>query len=233
MGVRTAEYQSAIAVFGSPFWGPKGGRVWRGALLTQRQLEIVGRLFELEPAPSYPRRGAEQVSELAGAQAFRLDLGDDVQESVPAPSGPPSVEIPLEGGTDRLGTLHLFGPMTEEQRQLAQWGGRALARALRYAKRLDGGTAQRTVEDVNAMLERTPLTPRERDVVGRLLSGASTRQIAESTGLTVATVNTYLKRIFAKLGVHSRVELVARVTGTRGVIPSTPPPSPGDDSAQP
>ena len=64
------------------------------------------------------------------------------------------------------------------------------------------------------------LTPRERDVVGRLLSGASTRQIAESTGLTVATVNTYLKRIFAKLGVHSRVELVARVTGTRGVIPT-------------
>ena len=82
------------------------------------------------------------------------------------------------------------------------------------------------------MLERTPLTPRERDVVGRLLSGSSTRQIAQSTGLTVATVNTYLKRIFAKLGVHSRVELVARVTGTRGVIPPGPAKS-DSDSATP
>jgi len=47
-----------------------------------------------------------------------------------------------------------------------------------------------------------------------LVSGGSTRQIAEQTGLTVATVHTYLKRIYSKLGVHSRVELVARMVGT-------------------
>ena len=120
--------------------------------------------------------------------------------------------------------LLLYGPLPgDAERRLASWGAALLARGLRYAKRLDGNNHERTYEDVQAMLERTPLTPRERDVVGRLLSGASTRQIAQSTGLTVATVNTYLKRIFAKLGVHSRVELVARVTGTRGVIPSASP----------
>ena len=47
-----------------------------------------------------------------------------------------------------------------------------------------------------------------------LVSGASTKEIAERSSLTVSTVNTYLKRIFAKLGVHSRVELVARMAGT-------------------
>ncbi|MFK7989005.1 MAG: helix-turn-helix transcriptional regulator [Sandaracinaceae bacterium] len=121
--------------------------------------------------------------------------------------------------------LQLHGPaLDEEAQRLAGWGAKLLSRGLRYAHRLDGSAHQRTYEDVQAMLERTPLTPRERDVVGRLLSGASTRQIAKSTGLTVATVNTYLKRIFAKLGVHSRVELVARITGTRGVIPSDPLP---------
>ena len=52
-----------------------------------------------------------------------------------------------------------------------------------------------------------------------LVSGASTRQIAEQTGLTVATVHTYLKRIYSKLGVHSRVELVARMAGTVGSVP--------------
>ena len=43
------------------------------------------------------------------------------------------------------------------------------------------------------------------------------QRIAENTGLTVSTINTYMKRIFAKLGVHSRVELVARMAGTEGL----------------
>ena len=60
-----------------------------------------------------------------------------------------------------------------------------------------------------------------------LVSGASTRQIADQTSLTVATVHTYLKRIYSKLGVHSRVELVARMVGTTGSVP--PPPGSLDD----
>jgi DNA-binding CsgD family transcriptional regulator len=76
--------------------------------------------------------------------------------------------------------------------------------------------------ELAARLERTPLTKREKEVVSLLVSGASTRQIAEQTKLTVATVHTYLKRIYSKLGVHSRVELVARMVGTVGSVP--PPP---------
>jgi len=162
-----------------------------------------------------------------GSDGFRLRLvnkdsaSQDI-ESQPGPHGEPAISIQLRVGDDEIGVLHLHGGLTEEARRLADWGGRLLAKGVRNARRLDGSYGQRTYEDVQAMLARTPLTPRERDVVGRLLSGASTRQIAKSTGLTVATVNTYLKRIFAKLGVHSRVELVARVTGTRGVIPPGP-----------
>ena len=70
----------------------------------------------------------------------------------------------------------------------------------------------------------------ERDVVALLLSGASTREIASETNLTVGTVHTYLKRIYPKLGVRSRVELVARMAGTTGVA-STMPPRP--DAAPP
>ena len=47
----------------------------------------------------------------------------------------------------------------------------------------------------------------------------NTREIASESGLTVSTVNTYLKRIFSKLGVHSRVELIARVAGTATIPP--------------
>ena len=162
------------------------------------------------------------MAELAGTDAFRLRFRDEIVSSTPPPQGVCVVEITLEAAGEAIGTLQLYGSVTEEGARRARFAARLLGPSLRNAQRLDGRNHQRTYEDVQAMLERTPLTPRERDVVGRLLSGSSTREIAKSTGLTVATVNTYLKRIFAKLGVHSRVELVARVTGTRGVIPPTP-----------
>lgn len=193
-----------------------------GPLLTQEQMEIVARLVELDPVRTFPRRGAEAVAELAGATGFRLRIGDELTASEPAPTGPAAFEGQLVTAGNDLGVLQLYGPVSDSGRAIARWACRLLAPSLRNASRLDGRNHARTYEDVQAMLERTPLTPRERDVVGRLLSGSSTRQIASSTGLTVATVNTYLKRIFAKLGVHSRVELVARVTGTRGVIPPGP-----------
>lgn len=201
-----------------------------GPLLTQEQMDIVARLVELDPVRTFPRRGAEAVTKLAGASGYRLEVGDEVTTSDPAPAGAPTMQAKLEVGEQAVGTLHLHGELSEEGRRLAAFACRLLAPCLRNAKRLDGRNQKRTYEDVQAMLERTPLTPRERDVVGRLLSGSSTREIARSTGLTVATVNTYLKRIFAKLGVHSRVELVARVTGTRGVIPPTPAPEGDEDS---
>ena len=40
-------------------------------------------------------------------------------------------------------------------------------------------------------------------------------------------MHTYLKRIYSKLGVHSRVELVARMVGTVGSVP--PPAGHGHD----
>lgn len=190
--------------------------------MTQRQWEIVEQLIELDPLNTYTRRGAARVAELVGSDGYRLVLGDEVLVSEPAPHGTPTKSVELAVGEDRLGTLHLHGTLSDDADWLVDWAGRVFAKGIQNARRLDGRYGQRTVEDVQAMLERMPLTPREKDVVGRLLSGASTRQIAQSTGLTVATVNTYLKRIFAKLGVHSRVELVARVTGTRGVIPAQP-----------
>jgi DNA-binding NarL/FixJ family response regulator len=102
-----------------------------------------------------------------------------------------------------------------------------LARGLSYSSRMNRPAleSRRRGLEVQSRLDRTPLTKREKEVVSLLVSGASTRQIAEQTGLTVATVHTYLKRIYSKLGVHSRVELVARMVGTVG---SVPPPAGSD-----
>ena len=52
------------------------------------------------------------------------------------------------------------------------------------------------------------LTPREEQVVALVADGLSNREIAQELGLSEHTVKKYLFRIFDKLGISSRVELV-------------------------
>jgi DNA-binding CsgD family transcriptional regulator len=52
------------------------------------------------------------------------------------------------------------------------------------------------------------LTRRELDVIAQAASGASSRDIAETLGISVRTVETHLQRAFDKLGIHRRSELV-------------------------
>jgi DNA-binding CsgD family transcriptional regulator len=50
------------------------------------------------------------------------------------------------------------------------------------------------------------LTPREREVLGALASGLSTKEVAAELGLTIETVRSYTKTIYATLDVHNRAE---------------------------
>lgn len=54
------------------------------------------------------------------------------------------------------------------------------------------------------------LTQRERSVLRLLAEGLDSRAIAEESGLTVATVRTYVQTILQKLGAHSRLQAVMR-----------------------
>jgi DNA-binding CsgD family transcriptional regulator len=159
-----------------------------------------------------------------------LDEGDrkELDSVPPPPADGQCVSLPLRHGRQQLGTIHLYLPNNSDKLdgsdlRLARWGARALARGLTYSQRMQRPPeVKRKTSDIQGRLERSPLTRREKEVVGLLVSGASTRAIAEQTTLTVATVHTYLKRIYSKLGVHSRVELIARMAGTTGSVP--PPP---------
>jgi two-component system, NarL family, response regulator LiaR len=55
---------------------------------------------------------------------------------------------------------------------------------------------------------RPPLTPRELDVLRAAARGLPSKQIAGELGMSERTVQTHLRRIFAKLGVGSRTEAV-------------------------
>jgi DNA-binding NarL/FixJ family response regulator len=52
------------------------------------------------------------------------------------------------------------------------------------------------------------LTPREEQVVALVAEGLGNRQIARELNLSEHTIKKYLFRIFEKLGISSRVELV-------------------------
>ncbi|MEV0386246.1 response regulator transcription factor [Nonomuraea sp. NPDC050643] len=54
----------------------------------------------------------------------------------------------------------------------------------------------------------TRLTERERDVVAAIVRGMSNEEIAAALFLSRATVKTYLSRLFLKLGVRDRTQLV-------------------------
>jgi two-component system nitrate/nitrite response regulator NarL len=55
------------------------------------------------------------------------------------------------------------------------------------------------------------LTRREAEVLGRIAAGQHTRQMAREMGIAVSTLRSYVKNVFAKLGVHSRLEAAAVV----------------------
>jgi DNA-binding NarL/FixJ family response regulator len=69
------------------------------------------------------------------------------------------------------------------------------------------------------------LTPRERQVVARVATGESNREIATHLGLSEITVKHHVSSIFDKLGVSNRAELAAYAT-SRGLAQQPTSPSP-------
>lgn len=74
-------------------------------------------------------------------------------------------------------------------------------------------------------VDLSALSEREREVLDLALTGISARAVAGRLSLTEATVRSHLSRIYAKLGVGGRVELLAQINGgaIHGDAPSTTP----------
>jgi DNA-binding NarL/FixJ family response regulator len=67
------------------------------------------------------------------------------------------------------------------------------------------------------------LTPREGEVLHRMIAGQDTRRMAGEMHVTVSTLRTYVKNVLTKLGAHSRLEAVA--LASRGNLPDAAPPA--------
>lgn len=70
-----------------------------------------------------------------------------------------------------------------------------------------------------------PLSPSERQVLRHLVDGVSRDEVATSLGVSVNTVKTHVRHLYAKLGVGNRAELVRLVSRLpRASTHLTPPP---------
>jgi two-component system, NarL family, nitrate/nitrite response regulator NarL len=71
---------------------------------------------------------------------------------------------------------------------------------------LNPGPLRVPARDTSMLAE---LSPREAEILARIASGQSTRQMSSTMNITVDTVRTYVKNVLTKLGAHSRLELAA------------------------
>ena len=89
-------------------------------------------------------------------------------------------------------------------RQRAEWKREEAANAARQSAALESAVA--------SVAAAHGLTKRERDVLSQLAGGSSVRYISELLVISENTAWTHVKRIYAKMGVHSKDELMALVS---------------------
>ena len=79
---------------------------------------------------------------------------------------------------------------------------------LAYVER-EGGRAA-----IDELLVRTEMSSREAELLGHVVVGAPTRDIAKLMFVSEHTVQDHLKSIFSKTGTHTRRDLLARILRT-------------------
>jgi len=81
---------------------------------------------------------------------------------------------------------------------------------------MSGNIARKVVQSLHqpkpTLKPSEDLSKRENEVLGLLAQGYLYKEIADSLGISIETVNTYIRRIYEKLHVHSRAQAVARFT---------------------
>lgn len=103
--------------------------------------------------------------------------------------------------------------ITSPDARLEQTPSDLQARLMRMVEeRTAGRTALPTASTSSAdnrLRKLAELSPRQREIVARLLAGERAPQIAKAMFLSPSTVRNHLTAVFRKFGVHSQVELIA------------------------
>jgi DNA-binding CsgD family transcriptional regulator len=63
---------------------------------------------------------------------------------------------------------------------------------------------------LNGLLNDSPLTPRERDVMMLMAKGLRQKQVAEQLSITPETAKKHLRNAYKKLGAHNKVDALRK-----------------------
>ena len=178
------------------------------ALAATGRLERAEELIAWVEAAGRPAGRAWHVAIAARGRALVADARGDLEAARAALAAPVAVAQPFEHARTLLvqGTIERRG----RQRRLAR---AALEQALEL---FDALGAQLFAERAAAEIARIPgrasgsggLTEMERRVAELVGQGLSNKEVAARLVIAVRTVEAHLSKVYAKLGVHSRTELV-------------------------
>jgi len=162
---------------------------------------------------------------IKGDRAFCWDAQ---RGEVEAPRGEAVLEVPVKIRRRVYGSLQLGAPLgrgefTPWEQQwveaMARLVGMRLAWEEREAevRRLRAALAVRRGREGNG--PSCPLSEREVEILSLVAAGKSDREIADEMHLSRKTVETYLRRIYTKLGVRNRAAAVAIAVGEGWIEP--------------
>lgn len=83
---------------------------------------------------------------------------------------------------------------------------------------LVSGLLERRRDEHEAFERLAKLTPREREVLELLATGANNQGIARDLSISPETARTHVQNLLAKLGVHSRLEAAAFIVQARPLV---------------
>lgn len=151
----------------------------------------------------------EVISATPAAEQRVRDLDGDLWTDLP-----PSIAAALAAARAVIGGQDRSAPRMTVRTAAGDW---LVVHAAPLTGRSGGHHIAVTVERAGSasvlplVVAAFGLTPRERDVVRGVLTGDTTRSIADTLHLSPYTVQDHLKSIFDKAGVSSRRELVSRI----------------------
>jgi DNA-binding NarL/FixJ family response regulator len=74
---------------------------------------------------------------------------------------------------------------------------------------MNPGIAQKVLEYFMPSKEKSPLSPKENEVLALLADGASYKMVADKLGVSYSTINSHTKHIYEKLHIQSLGEAIA------------------------
>jgi two-component system nitrate/nitrite response regulator NarL len=162
------------------------------------------------PAPVHPAPAPPPANQPAGIAAARAmkDLYPDTRILILSGADEPAawaeaLQVPIDGFLRKDQNVSHIADALE----IIADGGAVFDPTISRHHAKARAKARQKPERSNSPVPQ--LTPREEEVLSRIVAGQTTRQMATEMKVATSTLRSYIKNVLAKLGAHSRLQAAA------------------------